>query len=150
MISNIDQFTAPNNVMITKTEASGNIKDDTDVTTDAYANAASINKERALRTVSPLNFDEYVGNSNVNEAVHVPRKQRMSLPTDLVTMIPMDDHYLSSTLFGHVKFYDIGKQFGYIIEESTKDEHYFCSSQVRTLPGHENVPPLRADDRVRY
>jgi len=34
----------------------------------------------------------------------------------------MDDHYLSSTLFGHVKFYNIGKQFGYIINESTKDE----------------------------
>jgi len=87
-------------VVIVTTNASGGI----DVSTDACA----------LRTVSPLNFDEYVGNSNVNEAIHVPRKKRMSLPTDLVTMIPMDDRYLSSTLFGHVKFYDIGKQFGYI------------------------------------
>ena len=84
-------------------------------------------------------LDEYVGNSNVNEAIHVPRKKRMSLPTNLVTMIPRDDRYLSSTLFGHVKFYNIRKQLGYIIEESTKDERYFCSSQVRTLPGHENV-----------
>ena len=123
-------------VVIVTTNASGGI----DVSTDACA----------LRTVSPLNFDEYVGNSNVNEAIHVPRKKRMSLPTDLVTMIPMDDRYLSSTLFGQVKFYDIGKQFGYIIEESTKDEHYFCSTQVRTLPGHDYAPPLSADDRVRY
>ena len=139
--SHLNMRDGNDDVVVLTTNASRSIKHSIDMSTDACA----------LRTVSPVNIDEYIGNSNVNKAIHVPRKQRMSLHTDLV-IIPIDDLYLSSTLFGRVKFYNINikKQFGYIIKETTKDECYFSSSQVRTLPGHENVPPLRAGDRVRY
>jgi uncharacterized protein YlbG (UPF0298 family) len=145
--SHLNMRDGNNEAVVVTTKASGSIKHGVDVSTDA----------RALRTVSPLNFDvnkasavptlaaatttmqELSGCSNTNDRLllNVPRKQRIQSPHQESLLVHLnksvDKRYHTSQTFGHVQWFNKKRDYGVIRVDQSGETIFVHSTEVRQL-----------------